>query len=338
MSEVNVINKQKFLAELAKLLTFMYEDDRQSALRAYADMFDEAADEQALIQALNSPLRQAVEVARAYNAGTPALGTPSRGAKDEDDGAFLEAIAAIRDYALSLQPVPQAAAVPVVEEEEVPVNDNQISLFDEAQTPMAAPDDVAAEQAPLFADAADSFAAAFLDEDVAKKLLDLPDEAPEAVETVEDPQPAPQAMDEEEAEEEDVSMFDDEEEEAGEEEFLPVQKTVRKARIFLLIPYIIFAVPITLLLLLLLLLPALASLAAAAGCVIAAVLAVLSSIGTFPKIANLLVALGAAVIVFALGILFLMLSIWLFGGAMGGLVRGVIALGGKWCYKEVDAE
>ena len=61
------INKQKFLAELGKLLTFMYEEDRQRAIELYSRMFEEADDERALLQSLVSPTRQAVIVARAYN-------------------------------------------------------------------------------------------------------------------------------------------------------------------------------------------------------------------------------------------------------------------------------
>ena len=62
------INRQKFLAELGRLLTFMYEEDRQTALAMYNRMFDEAESEQALLQYLVSPTRQAVILARAYNA------------------------------------------------------------------------------------------------------------------------------------------------------------------------------------------------------------------------------------------------------------------------------
>ena len=71
---------------------------------------------------------------------------------------------------------------------------------------------------------------------------------------------------------------------------------------------------------------------------VVAVLAITSAFGSFPKIANLLVALGAALILLAVGLLFLMLFIWFLGGAIGGLIHGVITLGGKWCYKEVAAE
>ena len=66
--EVKVINKQKFLAELGRLLTFMYEEDRQSALAMYSKMFDDVAEEQLLLQFLVSPTRQAVVLARAYDA------------------------------------------------------------------------------------------------------------------------------------------------------------------------------------------------------------------------------------------------------------------------------
>ena len=65
---MGAINRQKFLAELAKLLTFMYEEDRQLALRIYERMFDAVADENALIQGLVSPTRQAVVIARTYDA------------------------------------------------------------------------------------------------------------------------------------------------------------------------------------------------------------------------------------------------------------------------------
>ena len=40
-----VINRRKYLAELGKLLTFMYEEDRQEALALYEQLFDAAIDE-----------------------------------------------------------------------------------------------------------------------------------------------------------------------------------------------------------------------------------------------------------------------------------------------------
>lgn len=81
--EVRIINRQKFLTELGKLLSFMYEEDRQLALSMYERLFDEAEDESALIQSLVSPTRQAVLIARAYDAKTRKLSVASR-SKEED--------------------------------------------------------------------------------------------------------------------------------------------------------------------------------------------------------------------------------------------------------------
>ena len=75
---MNAINRQKFLAELSKLLTFMYEEDRQRALSMYERMFDITEDEQGLIQHLMSPTRQAVIIARAYDAKERKLSVSSQ--------------------------------------------------------------------------------------------------------------------------------------------------------------------------------------------------------------------------------------------------------------------
>ena len=88
---MNTINRQKFLAELSKLLTFMYEEDRQRALSMYERMFDITEDEQGLIQHLMSPTRQAVIIARAYDAKERKLSVSSqlRGDTDETEESEL---------------------------------------------------------------------------------------------------------------------------------------------------------------------------------------------------------------------------------------------------------
>ena len=62
---MSFITRQQFMTELSKLLTFMYDEDRQRALKMYERMFDIAEDDQGLIQHLMSPTRQAVVIARA---------------------------------------------------------------------------------------------------------------------------------------------------------------------------------------------------------------------------------------------------------------------------------
>ena len=83
---MNAINRQKFLAELAKLLTFMYEEDRRYALDMYERMFDIAeGSEQWLIQNLMSPTRQAVIIARSYNAKERKLSVSAEWKEDEEE-------------------------------------------------------------------------------------------------------------------------------------------------------------------------------------------------------------------------------------------------------------
>lgn len=310
MREVSVINKQKFLAELAKLLTFMYEEDRQRALSAYNDMFEEAEDEQALLQALVSPLRQAVEVARAYNSGKQTLSTePKPGENESKNNNFMDTVYRIRAAALSTQPVREA------------VSEDQISLFDAPEEEAAEaeePAEAAPGEAEPEAQAAEEPEPENKDEDEDEEEADLPGQAP-AAPAVKAAPAAPISV-----------QLQPEKPAAG--------KTVRKPRVFLLILYILIAVPLTLAGVVLLLVPALLSLAAALLCFAVAVVGIIAAFGGFPKIANLLVALGVAMILLAIGLVLLMLFIWFLGGAIGGLINGVISLGGRWCYKEVAAE
>ena len=122
------INKQKFLAELGKLLTFMYEEDRQRAMSLYSRMFEEAGDEHALIQALISPTRQAVVVARAYNSnlGRLSLSASTKAApEDRDENGvpdYVQAIEAVREQAWADMGIPAEAE----ETEEAPAEAEEI--------------------------------------------------------------------------------------------------------------------------------------------------------------------------------------------------------------------
>lgn len=118
------INKQKFLAELGKLLTFMYDEDRQDALAAYSRMFDHARDEQLLLQFLVSPTRQAVVIARAYNARERKLQVNSQSREGHLDDA------ASRDYMHVLDELEaQAVEHNIITPD---TSEAQLSIFDEA--------------------------------------------------------------------------------------------------------------------------------------------------------------------------------------------------------------
>lgn len=64
--EVIIINKQSYMAELAKLLGFMSAWDRRDTLQKYDALFDEAADIEELIATLGSPTKLAIGLASDY--------------------------------------------------------------------------------------------------------------------------------------------------------------------------------------------------------------------------------------------------------------------------------
>ena len=351
------INKQKFLAELARLLNFMYEEDRQEALAMYEGMFDEAGDEQALLQALVSPTRQAVVIARAYNAKERKLQVHAQSREEsaqDGDADFVQAINQVRSDALREQDVK-----PVVDE-------NQFSLFDDflSDTDVSDPVPVIeetvtpafdtadpAEDAPLVEPAEPEPVSAPAEEepavseeqsgeaDVPEAVVDQVDafladfSLPDDVLATEDAsQPAPK---EAELVQDDLLQIPDQDEPA---EVPAAAEVLRQPKVFLLILYIILAIPLTLAGIIVLLVPTLLFLALAAGTICAGIMILFAAFSGFTMFSDLLVVLGLAIIVLALGLLFLWIFIWFIGGAIVGLVRGVIALGEHWCYKEVAAE
>ena len=383
---MNIINKQKFLAELGRLLTFMYEEDRQTALAMYSKMFDDAVEEQALLQFLVSPTRQAVVLARSYDAKERKLQVHTQSREEEPDysdynGQFPPFILAIDD----LQQAAEAQGIFASSQEPAAVDENQFSLFDDLSAPAAEPEvqnapeaasapvsqDIPREEAseasdPVseFADAVDAFLADFsiaggeLIHSHGDKEEPREEEPPQAeeipTEAEEDQQPfhledfahaqepAEEEPEEEEPEEEERPE-DGEMVSVREEVFLQAEEdlapaTVRKARVFPLILYIILSIPITLLGVVLLLIPTLLSLSFAVTFVSAGVLVLTGAFAGFSIFADLMVILGLALVLLAVGLLFTWLFIWFIGGAIAGLIRGVIRLGGKWCYKEVAVQ
>lgn len=385
-SEVTEINKQKFLAELGKLLTFMYDEDRQTALNMYSEMFDMAGDEQALLQFLSSPTRQAVIIARAYNARERKLqvNTESKDYEDEGTPDFVRAISALEDEALEREII-----FPKVPEE-------QFSLFEDGIHPVEDALDGKAEAVANDAEesaAPAERAAAPADVQLAEvvELDDEDDAAPVSAETAETADNTESAVTETEGKPatEDAALADADEVDAflsdfsvaGDElaqkdepaeadskpekpdnvkvEAAPVNKreriaaephrapakqkvqtveqTARKAIIPLLVLYVIIAVPVATVCVFVLLIPTLLSLLMSVGAVVLGCMALSSAVGAFTMFADVMVVLGAALAILAVGLLLLWLFVWFVGGAIAGLINGIIKLGGKWCYKEVPA-
>ena len=308
-SEVTSINKQKFLAELGKLLTFMYEEDRQRAMSLYSRMFEEAGDEHALIQALISPTRQAVVVARAYNSnlGRLSLSAATKAAPEDRDQNgvpdYVQAIEGVREQAWADMGIPAEAE----ETEEAPAEDEETE-----EAPAEAEE---TEEAPAEAEETEEAPAEAEPEKNRHEGIEfftLPEEGKETPES--------------------GTLLD---ENAFNVNSDALRKPRRKAKPFALILYILLAIPLTICAIAVLLVPALLFLALSVAAIICGVVLVSTAFKGFAVFADIMVVLGVSMVLFALGLLFLWTAIWFVGGAIVGVVHGVAALCEKWCYKEV---
>lgn len=355
----------------------MYEEDRQTALAMYNQLFDEVDDEQGLLQLLVSPTRQAVVIARSYNAKERKLQVHAQ-SREESETAdygtapeFIGVIDGILEEALSRQapktaevsadqfsmfeddffaPTPEAPSAEAEEEAEVqpeataaeaaveaPAEASPAEAAEtEAEAAEAAEAEAPAPAAPV--DEVDAFIADF---SIPADQQEFAPEAGEQTAPAEAAEPAAEAAEAAESAEGDSAPIEIEEEDVEEyddgyydEDYEPV----RKPRVFLLILYILLAVPVGLLGILLLIVPTLLFLVLAGLIIAGGVMAVTSAFGSgIAVFADIMVIIGMAFILLALGLLALWIAVWLVGGAMVGLVRGLIHLGGKWCYKEVEA-
>lgn len=345
----------------------MYEEDRQTALAMYNRLFDEVDDEQGLLQLLVSPTRQAVVIARSYNAKERKLQVhaqsreESETADDGDAPEFIGVIEGIREEALSRQapkaaevsadqfsmfeddffaPTPEAPSAEAEVQPEAPAAEAAVEAPAEASPAEAAEAEAPAPAAPV--DEVDAFIADFSIPDDQQEFAPEAGEQTAPAEAAEPAAEAAEAAESDEGdsapieiEEEDVEEYDDEYDDGYyDEDYEPV----RKPRVFLLILYILLAVPVGLLGILLLIVPTLLFLVLAGLIITGGVMAVTSAFGSgIAVFADIMVIIGMAFILLALGLLALWIAVWLVGGAMVGLVRGLIHLGGKWCYKEVEA-
>ena len=383
------INKQRFLPELGKLLTFMAEEDRQTALNMYSKCFDDAEDEQQLMDLLVSPTRQAVVIARSYDSRERKHSKDSA-EEAEQLPAFVLAIDKIYQQVAPHREIswdslrvekPEAAVdqFSLFPDEPHPIDDSEYLPFRiDAETVSL---DETAEDAPeavLPTPTAEEAPAAPVTEPKAEPAEEKPAETkPAEAKPAEQPVAAPKAKPAEakdvpaapKAEPEELPVreldyqlletkpeppqqpqqpdfsfeFPDLEAElkpsvkisAADFDLDFVPETKEKTRVFLLILYILLAIPVALAGIVLLLIPALAALALAVGVIVLGSAALVAAFSLFQQLADLLILLGTAIIVLALGLLLLWLFVWFVGGAIGGLIRAVTELGRKWCYEEV---
>lgn len=364
---MKVINKQKFLAELGRLLTFMYEEDRLEVLSLYEELFDSVSDEQALLQLLVSPTRQAVVLARSYQSGNGKLQVHSSSrideASEDETPSHINAV-----YELKHEAELAGLLAPVVD-------DNQLSFFDDGtenvsesvETPADAPIPESAETAAVEEAAVPDISAAPDLPDAATpaaKADGIPasseaESAPEAAPVSEtDAAPVENSTEVSDAVDSFLSGFSIEGAELSAEPaftFTPVDmpvldpieddfsapldegKPVRRLSPLLLILYLIPAVPVGIAVTALLLVPAVVFLTFGVSVLGFGGLLLVSAFGSFAMLSDILVVFGGALIVLAFGLLFVWVFVWFIGVAIVGFIRALCRLGRKWCSKEVSA-
>lgn len=347
---MTVIDRQKYVAELGKLLSGMAPQDREAVLRGVNARFDEEGDDAAVIASLGSPTFAAVSVLRGY---TP----PEEGASDsvpmpeprrtrpepiepepeepeapkEAGPEEPEAESAEADEPSPVEPVPEAESTEPAEpapEPEAPPAEPETEPEPEPEQP-----EIPAE--PAEPEAAEEPAEAEAPEDASEPAEepeepDEPEEPGTEAEGPEEPAESDEAEEPEEAEENpDLPPF------WGGPPELPKPP---KAKVGLLILYIILGVAVGLPLTVLFACVALGIFGCGGALIAAAALLVSFCFLGMGVVADILLLAGAALVLAALGLLLLFFAVWFFIRCVVGFVNLILRKGREWCYDhgEVD--
>ena len=303
------------MAEISSLLGLITDDQTRQALIAQMEnMFDNAPDEERLIQEIGNPTKVAVALIRYADSGkitpaaapvvAPAQAQPKRTPQPRPRAEQYRPMTA----AAAQRPAPSFTFLELPEEpdesetDEAPVLDGQLS-FDE----QPADDDGYYDEQPADDDG-------YYDEQSADDD-GYYDEQPAADDGYYDEQPG---------EEYDEEYYDD---------YAPEYKT----NVFLAILYtlgaIIIGVPVFAVLLVL----DLAVLAIGAACGAAGVSLIMTAFIGLPVVADMLILLGGGAAVIAIALVVIWLAVWLFIRMVIGWVRLLVRLGQRWCRKEIAA-
>ena len=306
------------MAEISSLLGLITDDQTRQALIAQMEnMFDNAPDEERLIQEIGNPTKVAVALIRYADSGkitpaaapvvAPAQAQPRRAPQPRpraEQYRPMTAAAAQRPApSFTFPELPEESDEP--ETDEAPVLDGQLS-FDE----QPADDDGYYDEQPTAAD-------------------DYYDEQPADDDGYYDEQPADDGYYDEQPAEEYGEEYD--------EEYYDDYEPEYKTNVFLAILYtlgaIIIGVPVFAVLLVL----DLAVLAIGAVCGAAGVSLIMTAFIGLPVVADMLILLGGGAAVIAIALVVIWLAVWLFIRMVIGWVRLLVRLGHRWCRKEIAA-
>lgn len=297
------------MAEISSLLGLITDDNTRQALIAQMEnMFDNAPDEERLIQEIGNPTKVAVALIRYADSGkiTPAAAPVVAPEQVQPRRAPQPRPRAEQYRPIAPQPAPQpayadqAAEDAYDEQPAAPVLDGQFS-FDEQ------PEEGYYDEQP-----ADD---GYYDEQPADD--GYYDEQPEG--NYDDPN---YATDGEEGYY-DEAYYDDE----------PAYKT----NVFLAILYTLGAIVVGVPVLAVLLVLDLAVLAVGAACGAGGVGLIATAFIGLPMVADMLILLGGGAAVIAIALVMIWLAIWLFIRMVIGWVRLLVRTGKRWCRKEIAA-
>ena len=303
------------MAEISSLLGLITDDQTRQALIAQMEnMFDNAPDEERLIQEIGNPTKVAVALIRYADSGkitpaaapvvAPAQAQPKRAPQPRPRAEQYRPMTA----AAAQRPAPSFTFPDLPEEpdepetDEAPVLDGQLS-FDE----QPAGDDGYYDEQP--------------DEDDGYY-----DEQPDEDDGYYDGQP-----------DEDDGYYDEQSGEEYDEEYYDDYEPEYKTNVFLAILYtlgaIIIGVPVFAVLLVL----DLAVLAIGAACGAAGVSLIMTAFIGLPVVADMLILLGGGAAVIAIALVVIWLAVWLFIRMVIGWIKLLVRLGQRWCRKEIAA-
>lgn len=321
------------MAEISSLLGLITDDNTRQALIAQMEnMFDNAPDEERLIQEIGNPTKVAVALIRYADSGkvTPAAApvvapeqapkrTPQPHPRAEQYRPAAAAAAQTPASAMSFQDIPEKPAA-------APVLDGQFSFDDQPES------DGYYDEQPAdngYYDEQSAGDDGYYDEQPTDD--GYYDEQPAGDDGYYDEQPAG-----------DDGYYDDpnyatDGEEGYYDEAYYEDEPAYKTNVFLAVLYTLGAIVIGVPVLAVLLVLDLAVLAIGVACGAGGVGLIATAFIGLPMVADMLILLGGGAAVIAIALVVIWLAIWLFIRMVIGWVRLLVRLGKRWCRKEIAA-
>ena len=326
------------MAEISSLLGLITDDNTRQALIAQMEnMFDNAPDEERLIQEIGNPTKVAVALIRYADSGkiTPAAAPVVAPEQVQPKRAPQPRPRAEQYRPIAPQPAPQPAYADQAAEEAddeqpaAPVLDGQFS-FDEQ------PEEDYYDEQPEEGYYDEQPEEGYYDEQPADD--GYYDEQP-ADDGYYDEQPANDGYYDEQQPEgdyDDPNYATDGEEGYYDEAYYD-DEPAYKTNVFLAILYTLGAIVIGVPVLAVLLVLDLAVLAVGAACGAGGVGLIATAFIGLPMVADMLILLGGGAAVIAIALVMIWLAIWLFIRMVIGWVRLLVRTGKRWCRKEIAA-